>query len=43
MSKFKILLAAALLLLVATLVLAVGNVTAGEPGGSGHGIIRALL
>jgi hypothetical protein len=43
LSKFKILLAAALLLVVATLILTVGNVRAGDPGGSGHGIIKALL
>lgn len=43
MSKFKILLAVALLIVVATLILAVGNVSAGDSGGSGHGIIHALL
>jgi hypothetical protein len=44
LSRFKILLAVALLVVVATLILAVGHVSAaGDPGGSGHGIIRALL
>ncbi len=43
MSRFKILLAAALLLVLVTAILMVGNVSAGDAGGSGHGIIRALL
>ncbi len=44
MSKLKILLAAAALLVLVALILAVGNVSAGDPGGSGgHGIIRAIL
>lgn len=44
MSKFKILLAAAVLLILVALILTVGNVSAGEPnGGGGHGIISAFL
>ncbi len=43
MSRFKILLAAAVLLVLVTLILTVGNASAGDAGGSGHGIIRVLL
>lgn len=44
LSKFKILLAAAVLLVLVALILTVGNVSAGDAtGGGGHGIISALL
>ena len=43
MSKFKILLAATLLLVLVVLVFTVGNVSAGQSNGGGHGIISALL
>lgn len=44
MSKFKILLAAAVLLVLVALVLATGTVSAGDDTGGGtHGIITALL
>jgi hypothetical protein len=43
LSKFKILLAAAVLLVLVTLILTVSNVSAGDATGGAHGIIRALL
>jgi len=43
LSKFKILLAAAALLVLVALIMTVGNVTAGDPNGGVHGVIRALL
>ncbi len=43
MSKFKILLAVAIIAVLAVLVLATGNVRAGDPDGGSHGIIRVLL
>ncbi len=44
MSKFKMLLAAAVLLALVVLMLATSRVSAGDnTGGQGHGIIRALL
>jgi len=43
LSKFKVLLAAAVLLVLVVLVLTVGNVSAGEGNGGAHGIIRAFL
>jgi hypothetical protein len=43
MSKFKVLLAAVVVLVLVALVLVTGNVSAGDPNGGGHGIIAALL
>ncbi len=43
MSKFKMLLAAAIVAVLVVLVLATGNVHAGDPDGGGHGIIRLFL
>jgi hypothetical protein len=43
LSKFKIFLAAAVLLVLAVLIFTVGNVSAGDANGGGHGIISALL
>lgn len=43
MSKFKLLLVAALLLTMVALVVVTHNVSAGDPNGGGHGIITALL
>ena len=44
MSKFRLLLAVAVLLVLVALVLTVGNVSAGDDAGGGTGgIIRALL
>jgi hypothetical protein len=37
------LLAVAIVALLAALILATGNVRAGDPDGGGHGIIRILL
>ena len=42
MSKFKILLAVTVVLVVVALML-VGRVSAGDGGGSGHDIVRILL
>jgi hypothetical protein len=43
MSKFKLLLVAAILLLLVAVVAATHSVSAGDPTGGGHGIIRALV
>ena len=43
MSKFKMLLAAAIVAVMVVLVLATGNVHAGDPDGGPHGIIRFFL
>jgi hypothetical protein len=44
MSRFKMLIAAAVLLALVTLILTVGKVSAGDGTGGGvHGIITALL
>ena len=43
LSKFKILLAAAVLLALVTLIMTIGNVSAGDGNGGVHGVIRALL
>lgn len=43
MSKFKILLAVAIIAVLTVLILATGNVHAGDADGGGHGIIRVLL
>jgi len=42
MSKFKILLAAIVVLALVAVILATGNVSAGVGTGGGHGIIAAL-
>jgi len=43
MSKFKLLLAAVVVLALVALVLVTRNVSAGDPSGGGHGIITALF
>ncbi len=43
MSKFKILLAIAIIAVLTVLVLATGNVRAGDPDGGPHGIIQFFL
>jgi hypothetical protein len=43
MSKFKLLLAAALVLVLVTVVLMTHNVSAGDPNGGGHDILAALF
>jgi hypothetical protein len=43
MSKFKLLLAVSVLLVIVTLLVVTHNVSAGDPNGGVHGIITALL
>lgn len=43
MSRFKMLLAAVLVLALVVLVLATGHVSAGDPDGGPHGIIHILM
>ncbi len=43
MSKIKLLLAAAVLLVLVALILTVSNVSAGDLDGGAHGIISAML
>ncbi len=43
MSKIRILLAVAIVAVLVALILATGNVRAGDPDGGGHGVIRILL
>ena len=43
MSKFKILLIAAIVLVLVAVFVVTHNVNAGDPDGGGHGIIAALL
>jgi hypothetical protein len=43
MSRFKLLLLAAVLLTIVAVILATGNVYAGDPTGGGHNIITALV
>jgi hypothetical protein len=43
LSKFKLLFAIAVLLTLVAVVLVTRNVSAGDPNGGVHGIIRALL
>ena len=43
MSRFKLLLAVAVLLTLVVVVLATGNVHAGDPNGGVHGILAALF
>jgi hypothetical protein len=43
MSKFKLLFAAAILLVLVVVILATHNVSAGDPTGGPHDLIKALI